>query len=109
MPIVIRDGKRYRFSIPYSGERYQILRYSPAPDATGNISENDLMLILIDEEENISVENDEDEANELEALIESFDNGTIDAHQIGRAFSAIIEQMVAESHIRNNNEDQRVP
>lgn len=56
MAIVIRQGKRYRFSCPYTGERYQILRYGPLPDMAGRINEKDLMLILIDDVEGLSID-----------------------------------------------------
>ena len=41
MAFVIHRGKRYRLSLPYTGERFSVLRYGPAPDTSGLVNEDD--------------------------------------------------------------------
>ena len=44
MAIVIHNGKRYRFSLPYTGDRFEVVRYGPAPNEFGELNEDDLSL-----------------------------------------------------------------
>ena len=92
MAFVIRSGKRYRFSIPYTGNRYQIVRYGPAPDASGRINEDDLILIIHENEGDISLECDREDATELEQIIEALNKGALTTTQFEEALTGFIQK-----------------
>lgn len=101
MAIVIRGGKRYRFSIPYRGNRYQILRYGPAPDASGRINEDDLMLIIHDDESDFYMECDREDAAELEQIIEAINKGPLTTTQFEEALIGFIQKPASNASGQN--------
>lgn len=77
MAIVIHNGKRYRFSMPYRGDRFDVVRYAPAPDSSGLLNEDDLLLFIGDNESKLTIECDGEDAAELDQSIEALKAGTL--------------------------------
>lgn len=90
MAHVIRNGKRYRFAVPYSGMRYQIAHYMPIQDASGHVDGNEQILFIDDHETGIGMECDGEDAVELEKLIRAFDSGDLTHAQFEAELAAFI-------------------
>ena len=88
MAIVIHRGKRYHLSMFHVGDRYQLLRYGPMPDASGRVDENDLIFIIHEYTHNFTIECDGDDATELDRIVKAHNEGLLTPGQF--------EEMLAE-------------
>jgi hypothetical protein len=105
MAYVLRNGKRYRFSIPYKGDTYHILRYDPVPDTSGIIGTSDFMLILCNDAGNFSIECDGEDAAVLERLIDSLNSNTRTPAQFEEALAAFVQETFTNSDDAVDNEE----
>lgn len=92
MAYVLHAGKRYRYSIPYQGERYTIERYLSElhehPVARGH----ERLLFLHDNLADVTIESDGPDADELERLINMSEQGKISESQFELELAAYIRQ-----------------
>jgi len=76
MPIVIGpDGQRFHFSVPYSGERFQVTRYGFIEDG-GRVSGVDHVIVK-DAVSGCSVKADEEDAVSIDRLCAALNAGEI--------------------------------
>lgn len=92
MAHVIRNGKRYRFAVPYNGMRYEIVHYMPIQDASGHIDDNEQFLFVDDNETGICMECDGEDAVELEKLIRAYHSGALTHSQFEADLAAFIRE-----------------
>ena len=70
MALVTRNGKRYRFHLPFKVGHYTITRYGPLPN-----NADDLLIFVKDEIAGDGIEFDEAEARQLDDDISTYQNG----------------------------------
>ena len=70
---------RYRFSILYTGDRFEVVRYAPAQNEFGELNEDDLILFIEDNESRLTIECDGADAAELDKSIEALEAGALTA------------------------------